>query len=197
MSGARSAPPARLELWLAPGQRSASPIEVAPGGAWLVDDAPEAVVATLLGTGPRRSGWARLDGRPLRGSLASRVRRGLGVVQDAPVAPSVPVRDHLAARVGAAAADRALADAPLLAGRGDDPAGVLSGGERTVLAWLRALITDPTVLLLVRAGAGLDGATLAWAGEQVQAQRARGVSVVVVPGRVEEHAWAPPETDPS
>ena len=108
----------------------------------------------------------------------------------APVAPDVTVHDHLAAVLGDAAAGRVLADAPLLAGRGADPAGVLSGGERRVLAWLRARTVAPRAVLLDRAGEGLDADTLAWAGRVVTAWAAAGVAVLVRAGRQEERGWA-------
>ncbi len=64
----------------------------------------------------------------------------------AEVAPDVSVLDHLAATVTSPARARELlASAPLLAGRAGDLAGVLSGGERQVLAVLRAVATDPRV----------------------------------------------------
>lgn len=154
--------------------------------------APEAgpVVAVLRGRAPRGARLA-VDGRWVRRrGLAARVRRGIAVVAGAPVAADVSVGDHLAAIVGTAAARGLLAGAPLLADRGPDPAGVLSGGERRVLAWLRARAVDPRVVLLDRAGEGLDAATMAWAGDVVAAWLADGVAVVVRPGRVEEQEWA-------
>lgn len=146
-------------------------------------------VATLLGQD--RAGRVHLDGARLRRrALSSRVRHGLAVVAGAPVAPDVSVHDHLAAVVGGAGARAVLADAPLLAARGADPAGILSGGERRVLAWLRARAVGPRAVLLDRAGEGLDAATLAWAGEVVDAWVAEGVAVLLRAGRTEERAWA-------
>lgn len=167
------------------------PVHVSAGAAVLVEgDLAEAVVATLLGRDA--SGTAHVDGHRLRGGPARRVRRGLAVVSGAPVAPDVSVHDHLAAVVGARGARRVLADAPLLHGRGDDPAGVLSGGERRVLAWLRARALEPRAVLLDGAGEGLDADTLGWAGGLVAAWTTEGVAVLVRPGRTEERAWAAP-----
>ena len=186
MSTQGGRPPA-VELTIEDG----ADVRLSAGEAWLAEGPDtERVIDLLLGRSPRGGGTARLGGRRLHGGIARRVRDGLGVVQDVPVAPDVTVRDHLAAGVGVEAAQAALADAPLLAGRGDDPAGVLSGGERTVLAWLRALVTRPSVLVLLRAGAGLDDATFEWAAQQVRRQRDEGVAVLVVPSRPEERAWA-------
>lgn len=173
--------------------RLADPFRVLPGEVRLLDAGEVApVVAAVLGTGPR-PGPVAVAGRRVRGrGLAGRVRRGLAVVSGAPVAADVDVADHLAAVVGTRGARALLADAPLLAGRGHDPAGVLSGGERRVLAWLRAQAVDPHVVLLDGAGEGLDAATLQWAGRVVARWSAAGVAVVVRAGRAEERAWASP-----
>lgn len=166
-------------------------LRVACGEAHLLEDQP-ALRAVLVGSGP--TGWqVRVDGRPVRSrGVADRVRRGLAVVGPAPVAADVSVHDHLAAVVGTTRARRLLADTPLLADRGADPAGVLSGGERRALAWLRAVAVAPVAVVLDRAGEGLDASTLAWAGDQVASWRREGVAIVVCPGRVEERRWTSP-----
>lgn len=130
----------------------------------------------------------RIDHLP----TAARVRRGLAVVAGSPVAPDVSVRDHLAAIAGRARADAALAGAPLLAGRGEDPAGVLSGGERRVLGWLRAELLRPTAVVLDRATEGLDPDTVRWATGVVRRWHDDGVAVIFNPARPEERAWAEP-----
>lgn len=168
------------------------PVEVDAGEVVaLSDDVAELVVDVVLGRD--RRGRVALDGRSVRGrGLAGRVRHGLAVVAGAPVAPDVTVHDHLAAVLGGRGATDVLAGAPLLIGRGPDPAGVLSGGERRVLAWLRARALAPRAVLLDRAGEGLDVDTIAWAGAVVATWAAEGVAVLVRPGRVEERAWADP-----
>lgn len=171
----------------------ADPFQVAAGQVRLLDtgEAPP-VLAAVLGTGPRGTS-VRVAGRRVRGrGLAARVRRGLAIVSGAPVAADVSVVDHLAAVVGARRAQSLLSGAPLLADRGDDPAGVLSGGERRVLAWLRAQAMGPHAVLLDRAGEGLDTATMQWAGRAVARWADAGVAVVVRAGRAEERAWVTP-----
>lgn len=166
-------------------------LQVGRGEVHLLEHRP-ALLEALLGHGPR--GWqVRVDGRRVpSGHVAARVRRGLAVVGPAPVAADVSVHDHLAAVVGSRRAGSLLASAPLLAGRGDDPAGVLSGGERRTLAWLRTVAVRPAAVVLDRAGRGLDADTLRWADAQVAAWRREGVAVVVRPGRTEERRWADP-----
>lgn len=124
-----------------------------------------------------------------RRSPALRVRAGLAVVSGAPVAPELRVVDHLAAVVPAEEAAELLASAPLLAHRGADPAGVLSGGERLVLAWLVACAVAPRAVVLDRAGAGLDAATLRWAHGVVDGWLDAGIAVAVRVGRIEERRW--------
>lgn len=130
-----------------------------------------------------------LDGRRIdRRGTAGRVRAGLGLVTSSAVAPDVSVTDHLAAVARPATARRLLAGAPLLAGRGADPAGVLSGGERRVLAVLRTAAGLPRVVVLDAPGEGLDPAALDWLGAQVAAWREAGVAVLLRAGRPEEAA---------
>lgn len=93
---------------------------------------------------------------------------GLALVSGArPVFPDLSVRENL--RVGAflthrtrrsftTALDHVLALAPVLAGRLDARAGVLSGGEQRQLAIAQTLFRRPTVLLADEVALGLDDA---------------------------------------
>jgi ABC-type branched-subunit amino acid transport system ATPase component/ABC-type branched-subunit amino acid transport system permease subunit len=155
----------------------------------LPDD--DRVVAALVGTS---AGNLILDGRSLRRRApARRVRAGLGVVAGVEVAPDVSVVEHLGAVVPLDEARRLLASVPGLAARADHPAGVLSGGERRLLAWLVASAREPRAVVLDRAGTGLDGDALDWATGQVGRWREAGVALLVRPGREEERRWL---TDP-
>lgn len=162
-------------------------LAVAAGERVLLAGDTGRVVRACLGRG---DGAVRVDGHVLHGAIDARVRAGLGLAGDSTVAADVSILDHLAPRVGARAATRLLANS-ILAGRGDQPAGVLSGGERAVLGWLRCEATSPRAVLLDGAGAGMDGDALAWAAATVERWTAAGVAVLVVPGRPEEAAWAP------
>jgi hypothetical protein len=148
------------------------------------------------GPGPRCR--VTLDGRRLdRRGPAGRARAGLAVVRGTAVAADLSVRDHLAAVGGRRRADDALAGAPLLARRGGDPAGVLSGGERRVLGWIVARLLDPRAVLLDAAGAGLDAPSLAWAHATVDVWLDAGVAVAVRVGRVQERRWCTHRADGS
>ncbi len=154
----------------------------------LPDD--DTVLAALIGGRPRPPVRVWLDGRRVdRWGLARRVRAGLVVIAGAPVAAEVAVRDHLAAVVGPGEAARRLAAAPLLAGRGDELAGVLSGGERRVLAWLLADLRPPRAVVLDAPATGLDVEVLAWAHGVVDRWLDAGASLLLRPGRAEEHRW--------
>jgi ABC-type lipopolysaccharide export system ATPase subunit len=171
-------------------------LEVAAGQAVALPDDP-VHVAALVGDDRRRGHRLWLDGRRLdRRPPAGRVRAGLITVGDAPVAPELTVRDHLAAVVRPQAADRLLAATPHLAALGPRPAGQLSGGERRLLAWTLACALAPAVVVLDRAGTGLDATALAWAGEVVAGWRAAGVGLLVRVGRDEERAWLRPTSPP-
>jgi ABC-type branched-subunit amino acid transport system ATPase component len=150
----------------------------------------EEAVAALVGERRTRAVRIELDGRRLdRRGPAGRVRAGFAVVRGTEVAADLPVRDHLVAAAGRRRGAELLADTPWLADRGDAPAGVLSGGERRLLGWSLARAADPRVVLLDRAGTGLDAAALAWAHRVVDGWLDGGVGVVVVVARPEERRW--------
>jgi ABC-type branched-subunit amino acid transport system ATPase component len=156
----------------------------------------EAAVTALVGERRTRGDRIELGGRRVdRRTPAGRVRAGLAVVRGTEVAADVSVRDHLVAAAGRRRAADLLAEAPWLADRGDAPAGVLSGGERRLLGWSLARAADPRVVLLDRAGTGLDAAALAWAHRLVDGWVDRGAGVLVVVGRPEEGRWVSHRAD--
>lgn len=188
----------RLRLRLTLGDGEGDPpdplaLELAAGEAARLPEARD-VVARLAGRVPTRRGdEVAVDGRRLTGRPpAARVRAGLVVVDEPALAPAVSVADHLAAVCRRRRALELLDATPRLEGRGDDPAGVLSGGERRLLGWVRAILLDPTVVVLDRAATGLDAAAVRWADEQVARWRAAGVCALVRVGRAEEVAWGGP-----
>ena len=69
---------------------------------------------------------------------------------------------------------------PLLGERRHQRAGLLSGGERQMLAMGRALMMDPTVLLLDEPSAGLSPANQDVVFDRVRIIADAGVSIVMV-----------------
>ena len=112
------------------------------------------LMKAIVGELPARGGGVSFDARDV-GTLSTeqRVRLGIGYVpQEHAVFARLSVRDNLAVGMltnrDARAMDRVLAIFPKLGQRLGQAAGTLSGGERTMLAVARALLSDPKVLLL-------------------------------------------------
>jgi branched-chain amino acid transport system ATP-binding protein len=128
--------------------------------------------------------------RPLDGLAAEEiVRRGLTLVPEgARVFPEMSCLDNL--KLGAYAVsdrrrhDRLLDEVfelfPRLKERRGQKASTLSGGERQMLAMGRALMMDPTVLLLDEPSAGLSPANQEMVFARVRDVCDAGVSVVMV-----------------
>lgn len=112
------------------------------------------LMKAILGELPVKRGSVSLDSRDVtKLPTELRVRAGFGYVpQDHPVFARLTIRDNLA--VGALtnkdsrAVDRVLEMFPKLGQRLDQIAGTLSGGERKMLAIGRAMLSEPSVLLL-------------------------------------------------
>ena len=110
------------------------------------------------------SGSVKLDGADITGLAAHKVaRKGVALVPEgrrvfAPlsVAENLRLGGYLASRQEY---DRALARVyemfPILGTRRDKPAGLLSGGEQQMLAFARALMSQPKVILMDEPSMGL------------------------------------------
>jgi branched-chain amino acid transport system ATP-binding protein len=114
---------------------------------------------------------------------------GLGsVLERSKVFPSLSVADNLksvSSRVPRAEYEQNLAYAldlfPVLSQRMRQPAGLLSGGERQMLAFVRAITLRPKLLLIDELSFGLAEALLPVLAEAVRRVNAEsGTSVVVV-----------------
>lgn len=112
------------------------------------------LMKTIVGELRPRNGSINFRGQPCtRMTTEQRIRRGLGyVAQEQAVFGQLSVQENL--RVGALAnpdkhaIDQVLTIFPKLGDRLPQLAGTLSGGERKMLAISRALLGNPTTLLL-------------------------------------------------
>jgi branched-chain amino acid transport system ATP-binding protein len=146
------------------------------------------LVKAMFGLLPIRSGTVCLDGTDITGLPAHElVRRGVGYVpQTRNVFAGLTVQENL--QVGcyqrprrfAQRLDRVAELFPLLAERRTQRAGSLSGGERQVVALARALMMEPTVLLLDEPSAGLSPIAQDDAFGRIRAINDAGVSIVMV-----------------
>ena len=115
------------------------------------------------------------------------VRTGLCYVpQSANVFPSLSIRENLEMGGFVRSDDyrgriKELFELfPDLAKRPTQQAGSLSGGQRQMLAIARALMLDPTLLLLDEPSAGLSPAIMALVFERIQSINRAGVSLLLV-----------------
>lgn len=146
------------------------------------------LLKSLFGLVQVRGGSVELRGESIVGLAAhSLVERGVGYVpQRENVFPSLTVEENL--KMGLylqpkkwVARRGAIEEMfPRLAERSGQRAGLLSGGERQMLAMGRALMMEPTVLLLDEPSAGLSPANQEHVFESVSAIASSGVTIVMV-----------------
>lgn len=145
---------------------------------------------TICGTTSVTSGQIRWKGEQItKEKTPKRMRRGIGVVPEGRrVFATLTVEENLRLGAWASASDTDTKEAlekaldlfgPLkrLLKR---PAGVLSGGEQQMVAFARALIKDPELILMDEPSMGLSPALVKRCFEVIQTIRDSGVSVFVV-----------------
>ena len=117
------------------------------------------LLATVMGHTTLHSGDVTLDGRKLNGMPSyQRALAGIGFVpQEREIFPSLSVRENLdiAARPGHWTQARVFELFPRLKERLGNMGNQLSGGEQQMLAIARALLTNPSVLLMDEPTEGL------------------------------------------
>ncbi len=146
------------------------------------------LLKALFGLVEVRSGSVVLSGNDIAGlSAHEMVGLGVGYVpQRENVFPSLTIEENL--RMGLYLAPKrwterlaAVAELfPILSERSGQRAGLLSGGERQMVAMGRALMMDPTVILLDEPSAGLSPANQALVFARVRDIADAGVSVIMV-----------------
>lgn len=146
------------------------------------------LIKAVFGLVPVRRGTVTLRGDDITKRRAHElVERGVGyVAQRDNVFPSLTVQENL--RMGVYLRPQAFEERraqveglfPRLAERARQRAGSLSGGERQMLAMGRALMMEPSVLLLDEPSAGLSPAMQEEVFERITEVNRAGVSVLMV-----------------
>jgi len=146
------------------------------------------VLKTVFGLLAPWTGAVRFDGRDIGGMAPEDiVREGVGYVpQTENVFGSLTIEENL--RMGGVAREDNL-DAvidqlydrfPILTEKRNAKARTLSGGQRQVLAFARALVMEPEVLLIDEPSAGLAPNTADEVFEDVQAVNELGTAILMV-----------------
>ena len=157
---------------------------VGPNGA-----GKSTLIKCLCGLVKTRTGAIVLDGEEITGSPAHRItRRGVGYMpQRENVFARMTVEENL--ELGAMAfprldvaheKERAFVLFPRLRERRRQPAGVLSGGERQMLALARAVISNPRLLLLDEPSAGVDPGMVEILWQKIAEVHAAGATILMV-----------------
>ncbi|MDB5405975.1 MAG: transporter ATP-binding protein [Rhodospirillales bacterium] len=147
------------------------------------------LMLTLMGHTRHRAGTIRFRGTEIAGAPPHRrARLGLGwVPQEREVFPSLTVDEHLivGAKKGPWTRQRVFQFFPRLEERRRNMGNQLSGGEQQMLAIARALIANPTLILLDEPLEGLAPVVVAEVAEAIRRMmQEEGLSIVLV----EQHA---------
>ena len=154
-------------------------------------------IRSIMGLTPARAGAIRFGGQEMRTLPPYRIAKlGVGLVPEVrQIFPNLTVRENLVAasanRLGAPDAwtiEKIHALFPRLAERGGNMGNQLSGGEQQMLAIARALMTNPTLLILDEATEGLAPLIRQEIWNCLSMLKGRGQSILVIDKNVEHLA---------
>nr|WP_210307971.1 ABC transporter ATP-binding protein [Aminobacter niigataensis] len=141
-------------------------------------------INSILGLAKPRSGTISFGGRQVAGMRPHRIARlGLGLVPEGRRCfPNLTVFENLvaAARGSEWTYDKVVELFPRLGERRDQYANTLSGGEQQMLAIGRALMTNPSLLILDEATEGLAPVIRQHIWAAIRKLKAEGQSILVV-----------------
>jgi branched-chain amino acid transport system ATP-binding protein len=144
--------------------------------------------ASIMGISPPRvSGSVRFDGRELVGMSSHRIANlGIGYVpQGRRLFPSLTVDEHLRMSARGNGSRRWTVDGvyelfPRLAERKRNGGAQLSGGEQQMLAIARALVTNPTLLIMDEPSEGLAPTIIEMLVETFAQLEQQGLRILVI-----------------
>ena len=168
---------------------------VGPNGA-----GKSTLMKAIFGLIAPKAGRVMLAGESIAGLRPSVIaRRGVGYVpQRENVFPSLTVAENL--EIGLAAApnrplnrrfDAMYALFPKLAERRRQKVDTMSGGERQMVAMARALMPEPSVLLLDEPSAGLAPLLVDAMFEQIRAINREGIAILMVEQNARQRSRSP------
>ena len=152
-------------------------------------------VHAIMGIVPLSRGSISLAGAPLDGLPSHKIAQaGLGLVPEGrQIFPNLTVNENLVAtaanragRADAWTAERVYGIFPELARRKSSMGILLSGGEQQMLAIGRALMTNPTLLILDEATEGLAPLVRREIWDCLTRLKADGLSILVIDKNVED-----------
>jgi branched-chain amino acid transport system ATP-binding protein len=143
---------------------------------------------SLTGLTPARAGRIELEGADITRLPPHRIwQRGLGLVpQGRRIFPSLTVVENLAiaqrrdAAAGGWTLDKVVAVFPRLGERTTNRGNELSGGEQQMLAIARALVANPSLLVMDEPTEGLSPAMVAEVGKVIRRLKQEGTTVLLV-----------------